>query len=239
MTIAWCLLALAVVLLPGRSPMLSPMPRSHRRAPAPEAPSAPTRIAARAGAIGLIALGCVAVAGPVIGGAVALVAGPLAARAVRTGRDRSQGGVDRSLPLYLDLAAAALRAGRPLAEAMVVALPATTSATAEPLARVAGLLRLGAEPEQAWSAVARDGPLGVVRATAVRSASSGLRLAAGFERVAAEVRAELATAAAARAHRAGVLSMAPLGLCFLPSFVCLGVIPVVVGVARMALGVMP
>jgi hypothetical protein len=28
--------------------------------------------------------------------------------------------------------------------------------------------------------------------------------------------------------------MAPLGLCFLPAFVCLGVVPVVLGIARTA-----
>jgi hypothetical protein len=33
--------------------------------------------------------------------------------------------------------------------------------------------------------------------------------------------------------------MAPLAACFLPSFVCLGVVPVVVGMAQSALGVLP
>ncbi|SLJ82662.1 putative alanine-rich membrane protein [Mycobacteroides abscessus subsp. abscessus] len=38
-------------------------------------------------------------------------------------------------------------------------------------------------------------------------------------------------AAAARAERAGVLISGPLGLCFLPAFLCLGIVPVVVGLA--------
>lgn len=194
----------------------------------------------RSGAVAVIAGACLLVAGPVVGGGVAAVLVPLAAVALRRGRERPAGpAAERGLPLYLDLVAAGLRAGRPLAEALLIALPATSSATTEPLSRVAGLLRLGAEPEQAWSAVPRDGPLGAVRATAVRSAASGLRLATGFERLADDVRSELGAAAAARAHRAGVFAMAPLGLCFLPSFVCLGVIPVVVDIARTALGVMP
>jgi pilus assembly protein TadC len=37
--------------------------------------------------------------------------------------------------------------------------------------------------------------------------------------------------AAAAAERAGVLIAGPLGLCFLPAFVCLGIVPVVVGLA--------
>ncbi|HEV7206764.1 MAG TPA: type II secretion system F family protein [Jatrophihabitans sp.] len=235
MTLAWCLVAMALLVLAPR-----PAAVGHRRAITPAAAAPPSRTLLWVGGIATIATACLLVAGPVAGGAAALVIAPLAAAALRRGRARpSAPRVDRALPLYLDLVAAALRAGRPLAEALVIALPAATSPTAEPIARVAGLLRLGAEPEQAWSAVPRDGPLGAVRATAVRSASSGLRLAAGFERLASDVRAELATAATARAHRAGVFSMAPLGLCFLPSFVCLGVIPVVVGIARTALGVMP
>ena len=35
----------------------------------------------------------------------------------------------------------------------------------------------------------------------------------------------------ARAERAGVLVSGPLGLCFLPAFVCLGIVPVVIGLA--------
>ena len=49
--------------------------------------------------------------------------------------------------------------------------------------------------------------------------------------LAADLREEDRASAVARAHRAGVWAMAPLGLCFLPAFICLGVIPVVAGVA--------
>ena len=38
-------------------------------------------------------------------------------------------------------------------------------------------------------------------------------------------------AAVAAAERAGVLIAGPLGLCFLPAFVCLGIVPVVAGLA--------
>jgi hypothetical protein len=49
-----------------------------------------------------------------------------------------------------------------------------------------------------------------------------------WEDTAAGLRGELRAVALARAARAGVLGMAPLGLCFLPAFVCLGVVPDVV-----------
>ena len=41
------------------------------------------------------------------------------------------------------------------------------------------------------------------------------------------VRAALTDAAEARAQRAGVLIAAPLGLCFLPAFVLVGIVPLV------------
>ncbi|MCU1692975.1 MAG: hypothetical protein JWM64_2066, partial [Frankiales bacterium] len=50
-------------------------------------------------------------------------------------------------------------------------------------------------------------------------------------RLAAEARASATARAEQRARRAGVLAVAPLGLCFLPAFVLLGVVPVVVGLA--------
>ncbi|MBE7189193.1 MAG: type II secretion system F family protein, partial [Jatrophihabitans endophyticus] len=95
----------------------------------------------------------------------------------------------------------------------------------------------GAAPEQAWQ-VAGEGPLAPLAAVAVRSAASGIRLAAAFERTATEIRAGCAVAAATRAQRAGIAAMGPLAACFLPSFVCLGVVPVVLGIARSALGVL-
>jgi Flp pilus assembly protein TadB len=146
---------------------------------------------------------------------------------------------DRTLPLVLDLAAAALRCGRPPADALTLAAPVGRPQLAEVLDRVARLSRLGADAEHAWSSVPSDGPLAEVARVAVRSAASGLKLAAGFERLAGELRAERAATGAVRAHRASVAAMAPLAACFLPSFVCLGVVPVVVGVARNVFGVLP
>jgi Flp pilus assembly protein TadB len=145
---------------------------------------------------------------------------------------------DPALPLVLDLAAAALRSGRPMPAALILAAPAGRADTAAELNRVAALCRLGADPAQAWAGIARDGPLGPLVPVAVRSSASGSKLAAAFERLATDLRAERTAAAAVRAHRAGVSALAPLAACFLPSFVCLGVVPVIVGVARTSLGVL-
>jgi hypothetical protein len=45
------------------------------------------------------------------------------------------------------------------------------------------------------------------------------------------VRATALDLVAARGQRAGVLITGPLGLCFLPAFLALGVVPVVIGLA--------
>jgi Flp pilus assembly protein TadB len=189
--------------------------------------------------VAAVAAACIATLGLRTGVVVAAVLGPAVGALLdvlqrRPGRQRP----DPALPLALDLIAAALRSGRPLPDALARAAPAAAD-VARSLLRVAGLLRLGADPAQAWSAIPRASPLAAVAGVAVRSAASGIRLAAAFERLAVDLRAERSAAATARAHRAGVVAMAPLAACFLPSFVCLGVVPVVVGIARTAVGVVP
>ncbi len=69
-----------------------------------------------------------------------------------------------------------------------------------------------------------------------RSASSGAALAQGVAELAVSVRHEAADTARAAAERASVLIAGPLGLCYLPAFVCLGIVPVVAGLAGEVLG---
>jgi Flp pilus assembly protein TadB len=186
----------------------------------------------------VVALGVAAVAGlgPVMGAVTAAVACPVAFVAVRAlARRPASTRPDRALALTLDLCAAALRAGRTMPDALTAAAEAAERSSRAALIRVAGLLRLGADPERAWAVLDPRGPLGPVAVVAARGASSGIRSAAAFERLAEEIRADCASAASTRAARAGVLGIAPLGACFLPSFVCLGIVPVVVGIAGSAL----
>jgi Flp pilus assembly protein TadB len=137
-----------------------------------------------------------------------------------------------SLALTLDLVALGLRAGQPLAGALLVAAPASDRPCRERLNRVGGLLQLGADAADAWRVVVDDPVLAPVAAAAVRSSASGVRLASAFEQLSGEIRRQVRATAEARAHRVGVLVAAPLGLCFLPAFVCLGIVPTVIGIAR-------
>jgi Flp pilus assembly protein TadB len=136
-----------------------------------------------------------------------------------------------SLPLVLCLAAAALRAGSSTVAALELALPAGEPEAAALLQRVVGLLRLGSSSEQAWSLVPPEAGLVSIAAAARRSETSGIKLAEAFERAAADLASARHASAKAKAERVGVLAVGPLGLCFLPAFVCLGIVPVVIAVA--------
>jgi Flp pilus assembly protein TadB len=171
--------------------------------------------------------------GVLAGAVAAAVLAPLAVAAVtRLDARRGRSAPDPALPFTLDLAAAALRAGQPVASALALAAPAAAPPVAALLNQVAALLHLGADPAEAWAGAAEDPTLAGVALAARRSANSGARLALGWEQLADDLRAELSATALARAQRAGVWAMAPLGLCFLPAFVCLGVVPTVIGIAH-------
>ncbi|WP_067842710.1 type II secretion system F family protein [Nocardia lijiangensis] len=137
-----------------------------------------------------------------------------------------------------DLLAACLRAGLPMAAAARAVATGAPWALAAALRTAADLLALGAEPGAAWERAARDAQgrpgaaeIDSLARMARRSARSGASLAIAVGELADQHRAAIEDAAAARAERAGVLIGGPLGLCFLPAFLCLGIVPVVIGLA--------
>ena len=144
-----------------------------------------------------------------------------------------------------DVLAACLRAGMAVSTAASATAPSAPAALARLLNRAADLLALGAEPATAWtclpsSRVGPHGPVGkhaeALLRLARRSASSGTALAQGVAQLADQSRHDAADEASAAAERASVLIAGPLGLCYLPAFVCLGIVPVVAGLAGDLLG---
>lgn len=149
-------------------------------------------------------------------------------------------------PRVYELLAVALRSGLPphLAVAAVAEAtdpgeatgpgegsdPGGAVTTARALRTAAGRMHLGAGPAEACAGVA-GGSLEALGVVLERSVSGGGGAGAALEHAATRARAAEDAAALARAERAGVLVAGPLGLCFLPAFVCLGVAPVVVGLA--------
>ncbi|MFT3660346.1 MAG: type II secretion system F family protein [Gordonia sp. (in: high G+C Gram-positive bacteria)] len=138
-----------------------------------------------------------------------------------------------------DLFAVCLRAGLPVATSAAVAAEHAPGVLAEGLRRAAELLALGAVPEKAWaldSAMPQDDRFAELATLARRASRAGSSLADGVAALAEATREQAQTEALARAERAGVTISGPLGLCFLPAFVCLGIVPVVVGLSGGMLG---
>ena len=134
-----------------------------------------------------------------------------------------------------ELLAVCLQAGLPVATAVVAAATPLPGGTGRHLRRVAGLLELGADPATAWRSVEHRQAIATFARAAGRSAGTGSALAEVARAESARIRADLADTAEARAQRAAVLITGPLGLCFLPAFLVLGIAPVVIGLAGEAL----
>ncbi|MBB5892337.1 type II secretion system F family protein [Kutzneria kofuensis] len=130
-----------------------------------------------------------------------------------------------------DLLAASLRAGLPVPTAIRAVASVAPPGCADVLRRTAELLALGSDPVQAWAPALADPATEPLARGARRSARSGTALAEVADGLAQRIRATAADTAEVRAQRAAVLITGPLGLCFLPAFLCLGVVPVVVGLA--------
>jgi pilus assembly protein TadC len=167
--------------------------------------------------------------GVVAGVVVAVVLPPLLGRLepARARRERME--LLRAAPLVADLMAAALSAGVPAQHALGVVARAIGGVAGDLLRQVQRRMELGEPPEQAWAVVAaRPGLGGIARAVA-RSSSTGAPLAAQLASAAVDLRAQAAAAAMAEVRAASVRAVLPLGLCLLPAFGLLGIVPVVAG----------
>ncbi|MEU6243596.1 type II secretion system F family protein [Streptomyces sp. NPDC047024] len=142
----------------------------------------------------------------------------------------------RQLPLAAELLAACVAAGaEPVVAAQAVG-DALGGPVGDALARGAAEVRLGGEPAGAWRRLTALPGAGPLARLLERASESGLPAAAPAARLASDARAESARAATTRARRAAVLISAPVGLCFLPAFIAIGVLPVVIGLAGGVLG---
>lgn len=142
----------------------------------------------------------------------------------------------RELPTAIDLMCLMLRSGAAPATAVAGAAAAINGPLSGDLRRIASLQMMGAGTAEAWHWAADDVVLAPIAAAAIRSADSGSALADAWSRAAVDIRAASRVRVEVAARRAGVASLAPLGLCFLPAFICLGVVPIVIGLAKDVFG---
>ena len=209
----------------------------------------------------LAAVACWLVVGGAVGVGLAaciVVWGPRClARLPSRSAEQRKVALSRDLPLALDLLAACLAGGASLGAAVSAVAAAVPGECGDRLQQVAAALSLGSAPQEAWAALAggdreerhdgaamssgwragggsrdaADDVAGPAARTLARAAETGAPIAAAVARVAVDARLQSRAVRSQAARQAGVLAVAPLGLCFLPAFVLLGVVPVVLGLA--------
>ncbi|GAA5036643.1 type II secretion system F family protein [Actinopolymorpha pittospori] len=168
-------------------------------------------------------------AGLVVGFLVAVVVhrvlGRLEPRALRLRRQR----LVADLPLAADLLAGCLRAGRSPTEAIEVIAAELAGPLGSALHQVAAAFRLGADARTAWKGFLDEETLAAFGRAMVRVWDTGAPLAETLDRLAEDARAARRAETDRRARAVGVQAAAPLGLCFLPAFVLVGIVPLVAG----------
>ncbi len=196
--------------------------------PRVSAPSGPSLRPVAAVGVGLLAWSIV---GGTPGTAAGVVSAALAWR-VLTGaeapsRRREREEVERTLPHLVALFASTLRAGaEPLAglAQVCVALPGPAARRISPVLEQA---RWGVSGAETWAPMAHDEALAPLARAMMRSHASGASVVQAVERLADELERESLARAEDVAHRVGVSAAVPLGVCLLPAFLLLGVVPTV------------
>ena len=223
----------------ARRQRLGPLPRAveeRRERIAEWTARRPVRESATALGAGAFALTLI---GGIVGWAVAGVAAFGVWRWMRDREARAQSSAEATtaqaaaaqLPLAAELMAACLAAGSSPAQSADAVGRSLGGPLGMRLIRAAFELRLGAEPASVWGQFDSLPNVGGFGRCMERAGTTGVPAVEPVARLAAELRAQQARAASVRARRAAVLVTGPLGLCFLPAFLAVGVAPVVMGLA--------
>jgi Flp pilus assembly protein TadB len=177
-------------------------------------------------------------AGVVVGGAVGAVAGAATAlvawrvlgKAESPSARRRREELERDLPTAVHLLGACLAAGAAVSSALETVAAALPGAVADELLVVRHRLALGVDPVEVWRSLSGHPQLRPLGRSLARAHQSGASVSAAVESLAGELTARSRARTDALARSVEVRAAAPLGVCFLPAFVLLGVVPMVVGV---------
>ena len=172
-----------------------------------------------------------------VGGRVGLVVAPVAAGAAWVALARAEPSAvrqereaaARELPHVVDLLSCALRSGAAPPAALTAVVAACPGPTAQRLSSALARLRMGVDPVLVWGSLTGDDVLAPLGRTLVRAESSGAPVADEVERLADELELASLSAAEDRARSVGVKAAIPLGLCLLPAFMLIGIVPTVAG----------
>ena len=171
----------------------------------------------------------------VLGGPAGAIAAPVVAAVAHTvlvraepaavRREREQAA--RELPHLVALLAATLRSGATPLAGLAAAASALPGPAARRVAPLVSAARFGGSV--GWLAESGDDVLVPLLRTLARAERSGSSVVDAVEQLADELEREAGAAAEDAARRVGVAAAVPLGVCLLPAFLLLGIVPTVAG----------
>jgi Flp pilus assembly protein TadB len=135
----------------------------------------------------------------------------------------------RQVPQIADILAAALAAGIPIPSATQAVGAAVSEPARTALLSVVRAQQLGADPVETWRTSPE--PLRPIGHALARTQQTGASVSDVLHGLAEDARRHHRTLVEVAARTAGVRAVAPLAACFLPAFLLLGVVPVVVTLA--------
>lgn len=144
--------------------------------------------------------------------------------------------VAAAVPLAAELLAVAVAAGAPPDGAAEAVGRAIGGPLGEALSAAAAATRMGADPPSVWAGLMDDPVTRPLGRAMLRSATRGVSPVGALKRAARDARDAARWSAEARARSLGAKAAAPLGLCFLPAFVLVGIVPLV---ATLAMPLLP
>jgi Flp pilus assembly protein TadB len=166
------------------------------------------------------------VAAVVVAVATWVVIGQAEPPAVRREREA----VRRQLPHVVSLFGSALRGGAAPGSAVHLVCQALPGPAADRLRSLAAQLALGGDPVRVWAELAQaDAELAALGRAMSRAHQSGAPVVEAVERLADGLARTARAEVEDRARAVGVKAAVPLGLCLLPAFVLIGIVPLVAG----------
>jgi len=168
--------------------------------------------------------------GLVAGAAAAVVAWRVLGRAESPAARRRRRELERDLPPAVHLLGSCIAAGAATSTALDAVADALPGAVAEELSLIRHRLELGVDPLTVWRDVGQHPQLRPLGRSMARAHRSGASVRGAVEALATELAAQSHARTVSLARSVEVRASAPLGACFLPGFVLLGVVPMIVGV---------
>lgn len=173
----------------------------------------------------------------IIGGPIGVLAGIVAGASLTVAMGYLAPKTDmddlvRQLPDALEFLAVCLDAGLPMSRAIETVADVSPEATAQVLRQVAAHLLLGRAGALAWDELRDHQAWGPVAADIARAERSGTSLIGVLRVHAQDARTQRHELASKKARTVGVKSVVPLMACFLPAFILVGVVPILLSLIR-------